>query len=200
MLSWGLPLMIVCFAMAFGALGLDQYSGLVGWCWIADKNEIAWPIFNEDDKAYTLFFWKMVAGKGIEIFTYIFTPFVYILSKRELDFENYDQRLLLNNSVRATLQDTDRKLVLIPIIFVGVRVWGSVRFLIAELLVNNILQVWWLALMQGVGDSAQGWANCILFCIFTRKIREKFVEYLPKCCWLCGRREDEASCEDLEKK
>jgi len=182
MVSWGVPLMLVCFAMGFDALGVDNESGIVGWCWIAEMYYIQWPIFSNLN--YTNLFWKLVAGKGIELFTYIFTPIVYILSKRQLDFVNYDQRLLLNNSVRTTLQDTDRKLVLIPLIFVGCRIWGSVRFLAAVWDRNVIVDFYWLAFLQGIGDSAQGWANCFLFCIFTRKIRDKFVDKIQSifCC------------------
>jgi len=182
MVSWGVPLVIVCFAMGFGALGRDYYSGVVGWCWISDSKIIVWPSFPGTESA---FFWKIVAGKGIELFTYIFTPIVYILSKRELDYQYYEQRLLLNTTVRATLQDTDRKLVLIPIIFVGVRIWGSVRFVFAP----SLEGLYWLAFIQGVGDSAQGWANCILFCIFTRKIREKFVNSF--LALFCNRKEED---------
>jgi len=194
MVCWGIPLMVISFSMAFGAIGWDYYSGIVGWCWVSDIRLISWPTF--DDYNSTVVFWKIIAGKGIELFTYIFTPLVYILSKRELDFENYDQRLLLNTSVRATLQDTDRKLVLIPIIFVGVRMWGTARFLFAAIIGPSVDGIYWLAFMQGVGDSAQGWANCVLFCIFTRKIREKFIECLPRVC-CCRKKEEEPSCEDM---
>jgi len=177
LVSWGVPLMTVCCAMGFGALGkASDVYGPVGWCWISDPEFIVWPTFAESQ--HTLLFWQMAAGKCVELFTYIFTSIVYILSKRELDFENYDQRLLLNTSVRATLHDTDMKLVLIPIIFVGVRIWGSVRFLAQSHYMSSLL---FLKLMQGAGDSAQGWANCILFCIFTRKIREKFMVCFPHC-------------------
>jgi len=167
MVCWGIPLVIVCFSMAFGVLGS---TGAVDWCWINSYEHISWPRFSPED---TVIFWKMIAGKGIELIACIFTTVTYIISKRKLDIqlEDYDQRLYLNTNVRATLMDTDRKLVLIPLIFVGVRVWGSVRFL-----VQPYQDVYWLALVQGVGDSAQGWMNCILFCITTRKIREKFVD------------------------
>lgn len=32
--------------------------------------------------------------------------------------------------------------------------------------------------MQGIGDSGQGIANALLFVLFTRRVRERFI-----CCW-----------------
>ncbi len=31
---------------------------------------------------------------------------------------------------------------------------------------------------QGCGDSSQGFANFLLFCVFTRRVREKYRQYL----------------------
>ena len=44
--------------------------------------------------------------------------------------------------------------------------------------------------MQGIGDSSQGFANAILFIIFTKNIRESFIEWIR-----CRKRQDS---EDLE--
>ena len=41
-------------------------------------------------------------------------------------------------------------------------------------------------ILQGVGDSSQGFANFVLFCLFTEKIRKKFrlscIRFTPYCC------------------
>ena len=39
-----------------------------------------------------------------------------------------------------------------------------------------------VACLQGVCDSAQGFVNCILFCGFTRTVRERLWGSLTKCC------------------
>ena len=39
--------------------------------------------------------------------------------------------------------------------------------------------------MQGIGDSSQGFANVIIFVIFTRNIRDSFINYIR-----CRRRKD----------
>ena len=83
-----------------------------------------------------------------------------------------------------------------PIIFVFLRVWGTARFLMN---VNSnaptggyfflqLLQVacldaqWWrgthgVALMvwQNIGDSGQGFANAVLYCVFTKRVRDHFL-------------------------
>jgi len=52
----------------------------------------------------------------------------------------------------------------------------------------SLEDVYWLAIVQGIADSAQGWMNCILFCITTRKIREKFMEFV-ECCFCCRKKQ-----------
>jgi len=180
-LCWGVPLFLVSFAMGFNALGEDNYSETVGWCWINNANLISWPYWENKSRAI---FWKILVGKGIEFLSYIFTPIIYIISKRALQSDRLNQQLLLNTTarVRATIQDTDRKLVLIPIVFLFFRIWGSVRWL-TSMPCPGFLNLYAMALMQGLGDSAQGWANCLLFCVFTTKIRLKFKDlFMDHCC------------------
>jgi len=172
-LCWGFPLILVCFAMGFNALGFDFASGSMGWCWVSFAPYISWPPWPSADKS---FFWKLIAGKGIEILTYIFTPIVYISSKRALHSKTNSQSIV-NVSVRTTLQDTDRKLVLIPIIFVCLRIWGTIRLLFG-VYCPKFMSIYALAILQSIGDSSQGWANCVLFCFFTKKIRDKIMHSL----------------------
>jgi len=168
-LCWGVPLVLVCFAMGFNALGFDIYEGSVGWCWVAIADFISWPPWGPKSKSL---FWKLIAGKGVELLTYFITPVVYIASKRVLNSEAYQQSVLLNDNARATLQDTDRKLVLIPIIFVVLRMWGTIRF-VGGVYCPRFIFIYFLAILQAIGDSSQGFANCILFCFFTKIIRDK---------------------------
>jgi glutamine synthetase type III len=37
---------------------------------------------------------------------------------------------------------------------------------------------------QGIGDSAQGFANFLLFCVFTKKVRNKYTGLVGRAfCW-----------------
>ncbi|XP_033764215.1 G-protein coupled receptor 157-like isoform X2 [Pecten maximus] len=62
------PVTITSVALGYGALGEDDYSGSGPWCWI-----------NSDVNNRLM--WKVVAGKGWEILTYIITLVIYILLK-----------------------------------------------------------------------------------------------------------------------
>jgi len=177
---WGISLFLVSFAMGFNALGPDEFSVSVGWCWVTASSRIPWPIgWTNRQKEL---FWKFLVGKGIEVLAYIFTPILYVISKKNLHYDR-SQQLLLNTTprVRATLHETDRKLVLIPMVFLFFRIWGSVRF-ITSVYCPGFLNIYPIALMQGLGDSAQGWANCLLFCFFTTKIRQKFRVLFKNLC------------------
>ena len=48
--------------------------------------------------------------------------------------------------------------------------------------------------MQGIGDSSQGFANAILFVIFTKSIREGFIQ---RC--ICRKKKADGVYEDIEK-
>ena len=39
---------------------------------------------------------------------------------------------------------------------------------------RNLLHHYCLLLFQGIGDNSQGFANFLLFCLFCKKIRERF--------------------------
>jgi len=164
-IAWGVPLGIVSLSMGFDVLGYDEKT-TVGWCWIVRSEYIYWPPWPQESKA---FFWELFAGKGVELLCYIFITIVYILSRRALAIDRY---LVYNRNIRETLHETDRKLVLIPIIFVFLRIWGTIRFL-AGAYCKQFITNYGLAVLQSLGDSSQGLANCLLFCIFTKLIREK---------------------------
>jgi len=178
-LSWGVPLWLVSFALAFRALGRDDFSASIGWCWISNPKQISWP--NTMSPEWRVFFWQLVAGKGIEIISYVATPFLYIASKRVLQATN--ERILMSHSqLREALQEADRKLVLVPVVFLFGRIWGTLRLLLDFFVPALKVKSWfWLAILQGVGDSAQGWANCLLFCFFTKVLRRKIVGAILNC-------------------
>jgi len=168
-ICWGVPLLSISWALLNNALGYDDsLKGNVGWCWIAASNSIKWPKMEANGSQI---FWEFVSGKGLELLAYILAPILYIASKRELSTANERfSHLTLNVQFREAIAEADRKLILVPAIFILVRIWGTVRILLLNTVVGQtIQQQFWLAVMQGVGDSAQGWANCILFCFFTRK-------------------------------
>jgi len=179
-ISWGLPLWLCTLAVTFHVLGGDTFSASVGWCWIGSARSIPWPSSLAPE--WRVFFWQMVAGKGIEICSYIFTPFLYIASKRALHTAN-ERVVVYNTQLREALIEADRKLILVPVVFLFGRFWGTFRLILDFAFPQLGVSTWfWLAILQGFGDSAQGWANCLLFCFFTKIIRTKIIRTL--CCSL----------------
>jgi len=180
LICWGLPLLSVSLAAGFNALGADQYFGKLGWCWIGPAEQITWPKLPAN---YSQLFWQIVAGKAIEVISYILTPALYIASRNLLQAEHNQKTLLLQEYTKDALQEADRKLVLVPVIFILMRFWGTLRlFLNWSLPTAHVSKWFWLALLQGIGDSGQGCANCILFCILNQKIRNSISTYFKDLC------------------
>ncbi|XP_023555185.1 G-protein coupled receptor 157 [Octodon degus] len=75
----------------------------------------------------------------------------------------------------------DKKLVLIPLVFICLRIWGTVRFVLT-LCGSPLVRAPALVLLHGVGNTFQGGANCILFVLGTRAIRERL--FALCCCCL----------------
>jgi hypothetical protein len=49
-------------------------------------------------------------------------------------------------------------------------------------------------MLQGIGDSSQGFANAILFVIFTKNIRDSFIKCL---CYTCRKRSSTTDGKDI---
>nr|KAF6505351.1 G protein-coupled receptor 157 [Rousettus aegyptiacus] len=72
----------------------------------------------------------------------------------------------------------DKKLVLIPLIFICLRVWSTVRFVLT-LCGSPAVQAPVLVVLHGIGNTFQGGANCIMFVLCTRVVRTRL---LALCC------------------
>jgi len=74
------------------------------------------------------------------------------------------------------MSKADTKLALIPFIFICIRIWGTTDFIMLAVRGEDP-DLRWLKIMTGIGDSAQGLANGILFCLFTTKVRQKYLNW-----------------------
>lgn len=71
------------------------------------------------------------------------------------------------------------KLIFIPVVFILLRIWGTIRFTFFLAYHPRDPPVHkWLIILHGIGDNSQGFADFVLFCLFTVKIRNKF----RHCC------------------
>ncbi|XP_025030553.1 G-protein coupled receptor 157 [Python bivittatus] len=170
--SWGVPLGITAAAVALKKIGYDASDVSVGWCWI-------------DITAQDRLLWMLLAGKLWEILAYVTLPIFYILIKKHINrahaaLSEYRPILSRAPSSQPRTSVADQKLTLIPIIFIVLRIWSTVRFVLT-LWGSPAVQNRLLVVLHGVGNTFQGAANCILFVFCTRVVRNKLFSLL--CCW-----------------
>jgi len=143
--GWGIPLISASAVAYFDTWGAD-YASKRNWCWIS--SDAAW-------------YWFLIGGKGVEWLTCSFITVLYI-------FVFVDVRR--NSSTASQLliaprfwKNNEKKLLVIPIIFVVARAPGSVVTIMEW---RNVHPAEWLAILLGVGDTIQGFANFLLFAKF----------------------------------
>lgn len=169
LISWGVPFAITVAALSLHKIGYDASEVSVGWCWV-----------NIQAEDHVL--WMLLTGKIWEFIAYVTLPVLYILIKIHIyrahaALSEY-RPILTSNPVSHSLSSiADRKLTLIPIIFIMLRVWSTVRFLLlltSSPAGHNPV----LVTLHGIGNTFQGAANCIMFVLFTPSIRSRLIALL----------------------
>ncbi|KAL9983834.1 hypothetical protein ACROYT_G006074 [Oculina patagonica] len=168
--AWGIPLVIAVIAYLDDAVGSSRDYVSSGWCWIKYTHQRRW---------WKMVLWMCIAGKGWEILAYIAITVFYVLVKLQIRRELKTgfvpgSKFLTLRSVEVA-KKADKKLMFIPVVFILLRIWGTIRFIrfLADYPEDpSVLE--WLVILHGIGDNSQGFANFVLFCLFTDKIRNKF--------------------------
>ncbi|XP_030589170.1 G-protein coupled receptor 157 [Archocentrus centrarchus] len=176
LVSWGVPLAITVAAVSLNKIGYDASEVSVGWCWVR---------INAGDRVL----WMLLTGKIWEFLAYLTLPVLYILIKRHIHIAHAAlseyRPILPNRPPTHSSSMADVKLTLIPIIFIVLRIWSTVRFIL--LLADS--QVRYnpaLVTLHGIGNTSQGAANCIMFVLFTQPIRTRICAALSSCsCSTC---------------
>ncbi|KAF5904683.1 G-protein coupled receptor [Clarias magur] len=182
LISWGVPVAITVAAVSLQKIGYDASEVSVGWCWIN---------IEEDDHVM----WMLLTGKIWELLAYLILPVLYILIKRHIHkahaaLSEYRPILACNRLSHSIPAMADRKLTLIPIIFIALRIWSTVRFVLL-LIDSPARQNPVLVILHGIGNTFQGAANCIMFVLCTRPVR------LRLAAWLCCLSRDTRSNSDI---
>ena len=96
----------------------------------------------------------------------------------------------MEERVTAAIIQLDQKLIWIPVVFIVLRMWGTIRFFISfspdchiadqqrHMIVANtsctdILYNPGLVYLQSIGDPGQGWGNALLFVVFNKTIAKR---------------------------
>ncbi|XP_056279215.1 G-protein coupled receptor 157 [Pseudoliparis swirei] len=171
LVSWGVPLAITVAAVCLNKIGYDASEVSVGWCWVR---------IHAPDRVL----WMLLTGKIWEFLAYLTLPVLYILIKRHIHIAHaalseYRPILADRPSSHSFSSMADMKLTLIPIIFIVLRIWSTVRFILllagSQARLNPVLVT-----LHGIGNTSQGAANCIMFVLLTRPIRTRLCAAL--CC------------------
>ncbi|XP_056364133.1 G-protein coupled receptor 157 [Oenanthe melanoleuca] len=173
--SWGVPLAITVAAVALRKIGYDASNVSVGWCWV-------------DLEAEDRLLWMLLTGKLWEILAYVTLPVLYILIKKHINrahaaLSEYRPILPGAPALQPRASIADKKLILIPIIFIFLRIWSTVRFILT-LCNSPAVQNSVLVVLHGIGNTFQGGANCIMFVLCTRVMRARLLALL--CCGHCA--------------
>ncbi|KAK9515968.1 hypothetical protein VZT92_026564 [Zoarces viviparus] len=174
--SWGVPLAITVAAVCLNKIGYDASEVSVGWCWVS---------IHAPDRVL----WMLLTGKIWEFLAYLTLPVLYILIKRHIYIAHAalsEYRPILANRPpsHSFSSMADMKLTLIPIIFIVLRIWSTVRFVLlladSPARLNAVLVT-----LHGIGNTSQGAANCIMFVLLTRPIRTRLCAALCCCSSKC---------------
>ncbi|XP_012646923.2 G-protein coupled receptor 157 [Microcebus murinus] len=171
--SWGVPLAITVAAVALKKIGYDASDVSVGWCWI-------------DLEAEDRVLWMLLAGKLWEMLAYVTLPLLYLLVRKHINRAHEalsEYRPILSEAHRLPRRcaAADKKLVLIPLIFICLRVWSTVRFVLT-LCGSPAVRAPVLVILHGIGNTFQGGANCIMFVLCTRAVRTRLFSLCCCCC------------------
>ncbi|XP_077468728.1 G-protein coupled receptor 157 [Stigmatopora argus] len=171
LVSWGVPLTITVAAVCLNKIGYTASEVSVGWCWIK---------IHAADRVL----WMLLTGKIWEFLAYLTLPVLYILIKRHIHtahaaLSEY-RPLVANRTTSYSFSSmADMKLTLIPVIFIVLRIWSTIRFVL--LLVGSPARLNpVLVTLHGIGNTLQGAANCVMFVLFTAPVRTRLLSSL--CC------------------
>ncbi|XP_072101175.1 G-protein coupled receptor 157 isoform X1 [Mobula birostris] len=172
-ISWLVPLAITMAAVSLQKIGYDASDVSVGWCWIRINAENS-------------ILWMLLTGKIWEFIAYITLPTLYILIKKHIyraheALSEYRPILISSSRYHPRSSIADRKMTIIPIIFIFLRMWSTVRFILT-LYNSAAVQSQVLVILHGIGNTFQGAANCITFVLCTRAVRSRLVSGLCSCC------------------
>ncbi|XP_065901717.1 G-protein coupled receptor 157-like isoform X3 [Dysidea avara] len=176
---YALPLYVSLWLLLMGHLGYPKRGDASGgWCSVLVGDDTPEEV-EKYDETLMLF---MVDDIWM-ILTFVTMIPIYLIVHcyvREQLQEYNKEFLLTSREKQVTLLRADQKFLLVPAVFMVLRVWdiiASVLFQYAD--VNGNMS--WLTFLDAIGDSAQGFCNFLLFCVFQRKVRDYFRYLICRC-------------------
>jgi len=181
--GFGVPFLIVFLALEEDVLGNDRDIYSSAWCWI--------KVQDEGESNAKIIFWILMTDKLWEVIMFILVIVFYGLLKCHIRREViHNERQQITNASLEAVKNANKKLQFVPPILLFLRFWGMLRFYIyitssihESESVRHIQEV--LIYIQGVCESAQGFVNFLLFCLFTERFKMNFRKAMSKHCPGC---------------
>lgn len=117
-INWGVPLSLVAAAMGVGVLGSTHAYTSGGWCWIKNQN-----------KHWKTVLWMLACGKFFEVSSYFINGILYFIVRRKINEDQVKGSLTLSSESSQAAIQGKRKLILAPVLYVLLRMWGTIRFI-----------------------------------------------------------------------
>lgn len=170
LMCWGIPIVL---AVSFGIsdrLGLEQHPDFA-WCYMKPRG-----------KATALFGYELWA-----YLVYITLPVLYVWIRCYVKIKMTRVQGRISVELQSKAKSADLKLIFVPLLFLLCRMWGAILsiplYYIPISRRNDFLETQAnavLVIFAGVGSSAQGLVNGILFCFFTQVVRKRLLN-LVRC-------------------
>lgn len=186
--GWGFPILFCLPLLAAGKLGFSPYAAST-WCFISQNIAKTYDDRTAQSDVYLYF----LGGKLWEIAAYVIVIVFYALIKihiRQQTSGNTASQKLLTAGFVDVVKKADRKLTLIPVVFVLLRMWGTLQFFFSLAVQTECGCVsksigrafTFFGIIQAIGDGGQGWGNFVLYILASGKIRRRL---LSCCCVFC---------------
>ena len=156
-----IPFLVTTFAFWAGWFGPGP-SVTAGWCFIRDFKEIP-----EDDNRYMIY--EFLTGKVWDLITVISISFFYVL----ILIRYFRSRRLSHRNFWKSVGDLDIKLFCIPIVFILIRMWGEFHLFLSFIYWYKKHGDTFFLYPQAFFEPAQGWANALIYIIFTKRVRKR---------------------------
>lgn len=157
LISWGYP---ICFSMLMLVLNINYTNESdVPWCFL---------------RPHTPTDWKLLGYSLPLIFCWFVTTVMYFLASSEISRgAHFIPHSNVHKSHEAEIRELQTKFHLIPLVFVLLRIWDVAYHLYYAWNPHAVpIGGWYLNLMV-IGDSSQGFFNCLIFIFLTRNIRDR---------------------------
>ncbi|XP_076462329.1 G-protein coupled receptor 157-like [Babylonia areolata] len=178
---FGVPVLIALQARISDVYGYDVtdilYFDHPAICWISDR-------------VSNTLQWCFITIEGWVIATYFICLILFVVINCSLYCQSARKTKGMSPVSSSedmieemTIQTAARQLRYVPFIYCMLRVWGTAHFLFTEYPTKRHLRAFdWLLVIRAFGDNLQGFANFVLFCVTTAKIRRMVARNARRLC------------------